>query len=191
LEYRQLLDDVEAVERVVIGRCAEFVKQAKEVVSSQTGLQLEDTSNEHEPLIHPGPAAQIQVGALSHEIAYNEALIQEREAEIENIARASELVQELFQNVGVIVSEQQGLIGTKCRNSRGPCYLLTDWLTDWLDADNIEANAEMTASHTKRATHHIATTHQQHKRRTSRLCFFILLAVLFALFLLALVNSLL
>lgn len=51
--------------------------------------------------------------AVNHEIEYNERIIREREAEIQNIGRASSLINELFQNIGVIVYEQQDLIG-KC-----------------------------------------------------------------------------
>lgn len=48
---------------------------------------------------------------LREEIEYNERLIDEREVEIQNISRASNLINELFQQIGLIVSEQQDLIG--------------------------------------------------------------------------------
>ena len=48
---------------------------------------------------------------LRQEIEYNERLIDEREVEIQNISRASNLITELFQQIGLVVSEQQDLIG--------------------------------------------------------------------------------
>jgi hypothetical protein len=50
---------------------------------------------------------------LKDEIAYNERLIDERETEIQNISRASNLINELFQQIGLLASEQQDLIGTR------------------------------------------------------------------------------
>lgn len=58
-------------------------------------------------------------------------------------------------------------------------------------ADNIEANAEITANYAKRATRHIAITHYQQKRRTSRLCFTFLLLIIFIIVVLTLINSIL
>lgn len=48
---------------------------------------------------------------LKEEIEYNERLIDEREAEIENISRASNLINELFQQIGILTTEQQDLVG--------------------------------------------------------------------------------
>lgn len=53
------------------------------------------------------------VSGINHEIEYNERMIREREAEIQDIGRASALINELFQNIGIIVHEQQDLIGKK------------------------------------------------------------------------------
>ena len=48
---------------------------------------------------------------LKEEIEYNEHLIDERENEIQNISRASNLINELFQQIGLLTIEQQDLIG--------------------------------------------------------------------------------
>lgn len=48
---------------------------------------------------------------LKEEIEYNERLIDEREQEIQNISRASNLITELFQQIGLVTTEQQDLIG--------------------------------------------------------------------------------
>ena len=51
------------------------------------------------------------IPGLKEEIEYNEQLIGEREAEIENISRASNLINELFQQIGILAAEQQDLVG--------------------------------------------------------------------------------
>lgn len=42
---------------------------------------------------------------------YNEHLINERENEIQSISRASNLINELFQQIGILATEQQDLVG--------------------------------------------------------------------------------
>lgn len=54
---------------------------------------------------------RLELSGIQNEIAYNESLINEREEEIQNIVRASNLINELFQNIGILVTEQQDLIG--------------------------------------------------------------------------------
>lgn len=55
----------------------------------------------------------LMIPGLKEEIEYNERLIDEREAEIENISRASNLINELFQQIGILTVEQQDLVGTQ------------------------------------------------------------------------------
>jgi len=51
------------------------------------------------------------IPGLKEEIEYNEHLIDERENEIQNISRASNLINELFQQIGLLTNQQQDLIG--------------------------------------------------------------------------------
>ena len=51
------------------------------------------------------------IPGLKAEIEYNEHLIDERENEIQNISRASNLITELFQQIDILTNEQQDLIG--------------------------------------------------------------------------------
>lgn len=48
---------------------------------------------------------------LENEISYNQALIQEREQGIQEIETAMAEVHELFCDLGLLVSEQQGVLG--------------------------------------------------------------------------------
>jgi syntaxin 7 len=50
----------------------------------------------------------MQMAALDNEIEYNELLISERENEIHNIEQGIGELNELFQNMGMMVNEQEG-----------------------------------------------------------------------------------
>jgi syntaxin 7 len=50
----------------------------------------------------------MQMAALDNEIEYNELLISERENEIHNIEQGIGELNELFQNMGMLVNEQEG-----------------------------------------------------------------------------------
>ena len=47
-----------------------------------------------------------------HELAYQESLIQEREAEIRDIESGIHELSEIFRDLGTLVSEQGGMLGT-------------------------------------------------------------------------------
>ena len=53
----------------------------------------------------------LMIPGLKEEIEYNEHLIDERENEIQNISRASNLINELFQQIGLLTTQQQDLVG--------------------------------------------------------------------------------
>jgi syntaxin 7 len=50
---------------------------------------------------------------LTNEISYNQALIQEREQGIAEIETAMAEVHEIFCDLGLLVSDQQGLVGNQ------------------------------------------------------------------------------
>lgn len=112
VEYQRLLDELEVNERLVIDQCKNFVNNARKIVYNPDLHPVQEADSQ--PLlssVHGQSQQQIDIRNLQHEIDYNETIIQERQEEIENISRASELVNELFHNIGVIVSEQQDLVG--------------------------------------------------------------------------------
>jgi hypothetical protein len=51
---------------------------------------------------------------LDNEIEYNEAIIAEREQSIVEIEHAILEVNEIYRDLGSLVNEQQGMIGTFC-----------------------------------------------------------------------------
>lgn len=70
----------------------------------------------HEAPAPPSPEqrqAQILQSQLSpHELAYQESLIQEREAEIREIETGIHELSEIFRDLGTLVTQQGSMIGT-------------------------------------------------------------------------------
>ena len=124
----------------------------------------EEEERESNPLME---TKTLLIEGLDHEIRYNEQLIQERREEIDAINRASNLISELFQNIGLIVGEQQELI------------------------DNIEVSLEMTAEETKTAQIYIERRERQEEKRSSRLCCFLIFSTIITVFTCTLIISLL
>ena len=70
--------------------------------------------NEPEPTPQEQRQAQILQQQLSpHELAYQESLIQEREAEIREIETGIHELAEIFHDLGTLVNQQGGMIGTQ------------------------------------------------------------------------------
>ena len=68
--------------------------------------------NEPEPSAQEQRQAQILQAQLSpHELAYQESLIQEREAEIREIETGIHELSEIFHDLGTLVNQQGGMIG--------------------------------------------------------------------------------
>lgn len=64
------------------------------------------------PTLQEQRQAQILQAQLSpHELAYQESLIQEREAEIREIETGIHELQEIFRDLGTLVNQQGGMIG--------------------------------------------------------------------------------
>lgn len=57
-------------------------------------------------------AQQLQSQLSPHELAYQESLIQEREGEIREIESGIHELSEIFRDLGTLVNEQGGMIGT-------------------------------------------------------------------------------
>jgi len=67
----------------------------------------EHTSSEHEPPVIEDPQRRMQLQALDNEIEYNEALITEREGEIQEIEQGITELNEIFRDLGTLVNEQE------------------------------------------------------------------------------------
>jgi hypothetical protein len=181
VEYGSLLDKIEVIDKAVLRECKSFVVDAKLKYNERAQMEEEEKL----PLIGSKETLRQQsivlTSGLEQEIEYNEALIDERENEIQSISRASNLINELFQQIGILATEQQDLIGK--------LLLKIVFFHSTSSLDNIEANAENTRDTTRKATVHLERTHQQHQRKTSRMCFYFILIVIAGVFVITLLAS--
>ena len=138
-DFQLLMGEFQEIQRLSLDKCQDFVRRAQAIardngqttppISADNPQQSppEDTPTEEEsPLIRPQSVKQTKETTveLENEIAYNQALIQEREQGIEEIEVTMAEVQEIFGAMGIMVREQQSFV------------------------DNIEANMESAALRT-------------------------------------------
>jgi hypothetical protein len=74
-------------------------------------LEEHHTSSDEPPVIED-PQRRLQLQALDNEIEYNEALITEREGEIQEIEHGITELNEIFRDLGTLVNEQESGIRT-------------------------------------------------------------------------------
>ncbi|KAF9533194.1 t-SNARE [Crepidotus variabilis] len=110
--------------------------------------------------------AQILQQQLSpHELAYQESLIHEREAEIREIETGIHELQEIFRDLGTLVNQQGGMI------------------------DNIELNISSVSTDTGAASQELTTAADYQRRAGKRAaCLTLILAVVLAIVLLAVLS---
>lgn len=129
-----LMRKFQDIQKASIQKCQEFVLRAKEIAqSNETTLPIQDTDEggEDEPFVTKYPSVakcplltspsqlvfrqqqqKQELLGLENEISYNQALIQEREQGILEIETAMADVHELFTDLGLLVGDQQGMLGT-------------------------------------------------------------------------------
>jgi len=110
-------------------------------------------------------AQLLQTQLSPHELAYQESLIQEREAEIREIETGIHELSEIFRDLGTLVQEQGGML------------------------DNIESNISSIAVDTAGAAEELTTAHEYQRRAGRRaLCLMLILVVVVAVVLLAILS---
>ncbi|KAJ3515786.1 hypothetical protein NLJ89_g1547 [Agrocybe chaxingu] len=122
--------------------------------------------DEPEPTPQEQRQAQILQAQLSpHELAYQESLIQEREAEIREIETGIHELAEIFHDLGTLVNQQGGML------------------------DNIELNISSVATDTADASQEL-TTAADYQRKAGRraACLVLILAIVGAIVLLAILS---
>jgi len=100
---------------VAFQRAQQVSAEKQRTVVQGVKLAVEDEyhdTDEPEPSPQEQRQAQILQSQLSpHELAYQESLIQEREAEIREIETGIHELAEIFQDLGTLVSQQGTMIG--------------------------------------------------------------------------------
>ena len=110
------------------------------------------------------------------EIEFQETLIAEREAEIREIESSMHEVNDIFRDLGTIVTNQGGLIGLFS-------YLMSGLK---LTTDNIESNIVSVGRNTSDAAEELMTAHEYQRKAGRRMaCLLIILVIVVAVILLA------
>ena len=118
--------------------------------------------------------AQLLQSQLSpHELAYQESLIHEREAEIREIETGIHELAEIFRDLGTLVNQQGSMIGEDF--IRWSCLSLVDLIGFF---DNIELNISSVAADTGSAAEE-STTAAEYQRKAGRRAACMMLIVVF------------
>ncbi|KAH9892016.1 t-SNARE [Cubamyces lactineus] len=138
-------------------------RQRTVVEGVKLAVEEEESASYVDPPTPSQRQAQIMQAQLSpQELAFQESLIQEREAEIREIETGIHELHEIFRDIGTLVQEQGGLI------------------------DNIESNISSIAVDTAGAAEELTTAHEYQRRAGRRaLCLMLVLVVVVCVVLLA------
>ncbi|KAL6304409.1 t-SNARE [Sparassis latifolia] len=142
-------------------------RQRTVVEGVKIAIEEEGAAEQPEPGTSPSQRqAQILHNQLSpQELAFQESLVQEREAEIREIETGIHELSEIFRDLGTLVSEQGGML------------------------DNIESNISSIAVDTSGAAEELSTAHEYQRRAGKRaLCLMLILIVVVAVVLLAILS---
>lgn len=108
---KKLCKDFEAISNQLETAVVKLSAQEQAIQSALVAQQAQDGSSSTSGRIvaeHQGQVIEFQ--ALENEIAHNEAMIEEREKDIDKIHQSVAQVQEIFRDLAAIVSEQQTAI---------------------------------------------------------------------------------
>ncbi|KAJ2723678.1 hypothetical protein GGI07_002473 [Coemansia sp. Benny D115] len=155
-DFQKVLEQFQSIQRVSAEATREFVDRAKHAVQTQQGglspQHMYDEFGENSPLLGNNRQRQqqqlqqsrhVELSILDNDIEYNEALINERETEIADIEQGIVELNEIFRDLGTIVTEQQSLL------------------------DNIERNVDDVVVNVQEASNEL-TSADRHDRRASK-----------------------
>jgi syntaxin 7 len=140
----------------------------------------EHTSSEHEPPVIEDPQRRMQLQALDNEIEYNEALITEREGEIQEIEQGITELNEIFRDLGTLVNEQESGIRMYISFSQ-PSFVrptFTHSLSPF--TESIYGNVLNIAQSTRDAASELVIANRHQKNARKNMCCLLLIIVVVA-----------
>ncbi|KAI0075081.1 t-SNARE [Panus rudis PR-1116 ss-1] len=154
---------------VAFQRAQQVSAERQRTVVDSVKLAVEDEPAPEERPSSPTPSqrqAQVLQTQLSpQELAYQESLIHEREAEIREIETGIHELSEIFRDLGTLVQEQGGML------------------------DNIESNISSIAVDTAGAAEELHSAHEYQRKAGRRaLCLMLVIVVVIAIVLLAILS---
>ncbi|KAJ2424853.1 hypothetical protein GGF41_002635 [Coemansia sp. RSA 2531] len=156
-DFQKVLEQFQNIQRVSAEVTREFVDRAKHTVHLQDEYHEDDDLSESRPLLQQQQRRVMELSVLDNDVEYNEALINERESEINDIEQGIVELNEIFRDLGTIVTEQQSLL------------------------DNIETNVQSVTIHVRGAAEQLGSA-SEYQRRSNKTKFCLLLfAIIFIL----------
>eukprot|EP00842_Homolaphlyctis_polyrhiza_P006768 jgi/Hompol1/7092/HPOL_000738-RA len=156
-DFEEVLKRFQDVSKIAAEKSREYVSKAR-------ALQIaDDEGNENEPLL--GRSDQLsQLQVLDAEVEFNEALIAEREQDIIGIEKSMQEINEIFRDLGTLVSEQQ--------------YLL----------NNIESNVNSAVVNVEGAHSELRTASTTQQRSRSIMCWIFIILLIITLIVVAVLH---
>ncbi|KAJ2003252.1 hypothetical protein GGI04_002977 [Coemansia thaxteri] len=168
-DFQKVLEQFQNIQRVSAEVTREYVDRAKHAVHYQHQQQEQKThdddddddfyeSSEHRPLLQQQQQRRVlELSVLDNDVEYNEALINERESEINDIEQGIVELNEIFRDIGTIVTEQQSLL------------------------DNIETNVHSVSINVRGAAEELGSASEYQRRSNKTQFCLVLFGVVFVL----------
>ncbi|KAI7827215.1 t-SNARE [Kickxella alabastrina] len=178
-DFQKVLEQFQSIQRVSAEITREFVDRAKHAVQAQNEYGDDyDEYTESNPLLgnHNNSNRQqqqqqllqhrqVELSVLDNDIEFNTAIINEREAEITEIEQGIVELNEIFRDLGTIVTEQQSLL------------------------DNIETNVYNVHSDVQIASEELHSASEYQRRSNKTKCCIMLFVVVFFVVILLMILS--
>jgi len=164
-EFSSALTDFQAVQRLSAEKSRAFIQVGKAALheTDDVGGTEGDEGEQHSELLQQQIHQQQQL-ADQGEVDFTDALIQEREQDIQGIEQGINELNEIFRDLGTIVTEQGVLV------------------------DNIESNISNVHDHTRgAATELTKASRYQRSSRNRMCCLLVILAIIVTIVILAIV----
>ncbi|KAJ2403677.1 hypothetical protein H4218_005612 [Coemansia sp. IMI 209128] len=160
-DFQKVLEQFQNIQRISAEVSREFVDRAKHALHPQDD---DDDDGESRPLLQQSRQV-LELGVLDNDVEYNEALINERELEINDIEQGIVELNEIFRDLGTIVTEQQSLL------------------------DNIETNVQSVTVNVRGASEQLSSASEYQRRSNKTKFCLILFIIIFVLVILLIALS--
>ncbi|RCH86068.1 hypothetical protein CU097_002565 [Rhizopus azygosporus] len=144
-DFQKVATAFQKAQRISANKQRECINQSKDITVKQLDTLYSNEEQQQQQ------QQQIQSNALDNEIEYNELLISEREAEIQNIEDGIVELNEIFRNMDLIVNEQESGI------------------------QSIYGNILSVAQNTKQAADELIVADRYHRNARRSMCWFMLI----------------
>jgi syntaxin 7 len=107
-DFQKAVTDFQNAQKLALEKQKDYVKEVRETIEDEAAEYEPDPEGRGQRLRHDQPRIQLLDNS---DIAFNEQLIEEREQEIQGIEQGIVELNEIFRDLGTIVTEQGTLIG--------------------------------------------------------------------------------